>query len=171
MKMRAWFLLSMGMLMIGPQSVWAQERAYPVISVKCDVENDELKIGNQVKWDKEGETFPFSAEQGTYNPWSWVKIDAAKSMTATGQVELSCQLSSNIYTLVLKPWLFNTHFDGKCGHRISAVVTVFRGGSMIVDNKPMEEFCLGNAPVIRGIKVFGKSGQVRYFKIPKHKFL
>ena len=151
----------------------ASDIAYPIITVTCDDAGDVLKIKNEVKWNDAGKHFAFSVKEGTYNPWDWVKISSindSQTVIEDKELELSCQLSNNLYKIVLKPKIFNHSYTGKCGDRISAIVTVFRGGSIIVDDKPMEEFCHGNAPIIRGIKVFGKSGQVKYYKIAKYKF-
>ena len=149
------------------------DTAYPIISVLCDEGGDVLKIKNEVKWNEEGKNFPFSAANGTYNPWDWikhVKTETSEGIIQATKLELSCQLSNNLYKIVLEPKIFNANMKGKCGDRISARVTIFRGGSILIDDKPFEEFCLGNAEVIRGIKVMGKSGQVQYYKVPKHSF-
>lgn len=160
-----------GLLSVVCHSAVAESIAYPVITVQCDEQNDVLKIKNEVKWNEEGKQFPFSAVQGTYNPWDWVRIDATRTVEPSGQLELACQLNNNLYKLVLRPRIFNQNYDGKCGNRLSADVTVFRGGAVVIENQPLEEYCFGNAPVIRGIKVMGKSGEVKYLKVPKHKFL
>lgn len=172
--MKHWILLICLNLpvMIGSVAM-AEDVAYPIITITCDDENDVLKIKNEVKWNDAGKLFAFSEEDGTYNPWDWVKITAVsgqQTIIEKKTPELSCQLSNNLYKIVLKPKIFNHNYTGKCGNRLSAVVTVFRGGSIIVDEKALEEFCHGNAPVIRGIKVLGKSGQVKYYKIAKYKF-
>jgi hypothetical protein len=151
----------------------AEDIAYPIITVTCDDANDVLKIKNEVKWNEAGKNFPFSEQDGTYNPWDWVKISVLKdtqTLIPQKELELSCQLSNNLYKIVLKPKIFNHNYTAKCGNRLSAIVTVFRGGSILVEDKALEEFCLGNSPVIRGIKVFGKSGQVKYYRIARHKF-
>lgn len=171
--MRWTLLIYLGLLSFCASSVVAEEIAYPIITVTCDDQNDVLKIKNEVKWNDAGKMFPFSAADGTYNPWDWVKISAINSQQTVieqKELELSCQLSNNLYKIVLKPKIFNPNYAGKCGNRLSATVTVFRGGSIIINDQPLEEFCLGNAPIIRGIKVFGKSGQVKYYKIAKYKF-
>jgi len=170
---RCILLICLGLFSFYGKLVLAEDMAYPIITITCDDKNDVLKIKNEVKWNEAGRDFPFTAENGTYNPWDWVRISDAnsqKTIIEKKELELACQLSNNLYKIVLKPKIFNPNYTGKCGNRLSATVTVFRGGSLIIDNKPLEEFCLGNAPVIRGIKVFGKSGQVKYYKIARYKF-
>lgn len=154
-------------------TVRAENIPYPIITVTCDDANDVLKIKNEVKWNDAGKHFPFSPEEGTYNPWEWVKINTVNSeqkVVQRRELELACQLSNNLYKIVLKPKIFNHDYQGKCGKHLSAMVTVFRGGSILVEDRALEEFCHGNAPVLRGIKVFGKSGRVKYFKIARYKF-
>ena len=172
--MRLWILLiALSMPVWVGGMAMAEDIAYPIITITCDDENDVLKIKNEVKWNDAGKHFSFSVQQGTYNPWDWVKISEINSQPTIIEQknpELSCQLSNNLYKIVLKPKIFNHNYAGKCGNRLSAIVTVFRGGSIIVNEQPLEEFCHGNAPIIRGIKVFGKSGQVKYYKIAKYKF-
>ena len=167
-----WSVIFLTCLQLGYATAQA-DVAYPIITVTCNQNDDLLKIKNEVKWGDAGKNFPFSAERGTYNPWNWVKIvegNPGKGVIENTKLELSCQLSNNLYKIVLEPKIFNHSYNGKCGDRLSAKVTVFRGGAALVDQKALEEFCHGNAPIIRGIKIFGKSGRVKYYKIAKHKF-
>ena len=150
------------------------DEAYPVITFTCDKNKDVIKVKNEVKWGDEGRNFPFSAEHGTYNPWDWVSIEkealGESKVVPVNKVELSCQLSNGIYKVILEPKIFNSNYLGSCGRKLSAMVTVFRGGALLLDKKPLEEFCRGNAPIIRGVKVMGKTGKVKLYRIAKHRF-
>ncbi len=150
------------------------DEAYPIITFTCDKSNDLIKVKNEVKWGDEGKNFQYSPERGTYNPWDWVSIGKGdireQVIRPTGKVELSCQLSNGIYKVILEPKIFNKNYLGKCGKKISTMVTVFRGGAILLDKKPLEEFCLGNAPIIRGVKVMGKTGKVKLYRMAKHRF-
>lgn len=170
--MKSFFL---GVLLLGLFSLpVAADEAYPIITFTCDKASDVVKIKNEVKWNAEGKNFQYSAERGTYNPWDWVKLGKFGNKDSVVQpvskVELSCQLSNGIYKVILEPRIFNHDYQGSCGKKLSAMVTVFRGGALLLDKKPLEEFCHGNAPIIRGVKVFGKSGKVKLYKIAKHRF-
>ncbi len=150
------------------------DEAYPIITFTCDKSKDVIKVKNEVKWGNAGKQFPFSAEQGTYNPWDWVTIEkeslGENRIVPTSKVELSCQLSNGLYKVILEPKIFNSNYLGSCGKKLSAMVTVFRGGALLLDKKPLEEFCRGNAPIIRGVKVMGKTGKVKLYRIAKHRF-
>ncbi|HEY9053164.1 MAG TPA: hypothetical protein VIQ03_16570 [Gammaproteobacteria bacterium] len=163
-------LLCIGVLLNGPSALAA---IYPVITYTCDSDEDILKIKNEVKYDDEGKNFVYSVKDGTYNPWDWVSIvdrGERRLVSQNKQIELSCQLSNNLYKIILQPKIFNANYLGNCGDRISVIVTIFRGGSVILERKEFESFCHGNAPVIRGVKVFGKSGELKVVEIPKHQF-
>ena len=98
----------------------AEDIAYPIITVTCDDKIDVLKIKNEVKWNDAGKHFSFSAETGTYNPWDWVKItslNGEQTVIQERELELSCQLSNNLYKIVLRPKIFNHDYSGKCGNR------------------------------------------------------
>ncbi len=150
------------------------DEVYPIITYTCDKSSDVVKIKNEVKWNDAGKHFVYDADKGIYNPWDWVKISKGLNKTQVIQmvnkVELSCQLSNGIYKVILEPHIFNRDYQSACGKKLSAVVTVFRGGALLLDQKPLEEFCHGNAPIIRGVKVFGKTGKVKLYKIAKHRF-
>ena len=171
--MKAWIVpvvLICGLLLT-PAAKASQ--AYPVITYTCDPEKDVLKIRNEIKWGDEGKNFSYSDEQGTYNPWDWVAVREQAGRLLASQsksVELSCQLSSNLYKVILEPKIFNVNKSGRCGDKLSVKVTVLRGGSALLDSKELEQFCHGNAPIIMGVKVFGKAGRVKLFKVPKHQF-
>lgn len=148
---------------------------YPVITYICDAKADVIKIKNEVKWNEEGEAVKYTDgdEMAIFNPWDWVSIDdrpPRKLVRESQTIEKTCQLSSGIYKVIFEPHIFNVNALAKCGDRLSAKVTILRGGSMLLERQPLEEFCHGNAPVLRGVKVFGDSGKVKLYKIARHKF-
>lgn len=151
------------------------DKVYPVITYTCDVAADVIKIKNEVKWNEEGEAVKYFEEENNavFNPWNWVTTETTvtKKMTrATGMAEKNCQLSSGIYKIILQPHIFNPNTDGKCGDQISILVTVLRGGTELLSKQEFQDFCHGNSPVIRGIKVQGDTGDVKIFKVARHKF-
>ncbi|MCW9013482.1 MAG: hypothetical protein OQL06_06830 [Gammaproteobacteria bacterium] len=155
------------------QATAIAEQSYPIITYTCDAEKDLLKIKNEVKWGDQGKNFPYSDEQGTYNPWEWVAFrerEGRRLLSESKKIELSCQLSSNLYKVILQPKIFNVNYLARCGDKISTKVTIFRGGVALLDSKELEQFCHGNAPIIRGIKVLGSTGEVKLYKVAKHKF-
>lgn len=170
--MKQWFQLIL--CLVGMLNVTSTLAAiYPVITYTCDPDEDVLKVKNEVKYDDEGKNFAYSETDGTYNPWDWVSIvdrGERKLISENKKIELSCQLSNNLYKVILQPKIFNTNYLGNCGDRISVTVTIFRGGSVILEHKDFEQYCHGNAPVVRGVKVFGKSGEIKVVEIPKHQF-
>ena len=165
------FLLA---LLIIPASFSVRaETPYPIITVECNKQDDVLKIKNEVKWGDAGKNFKFSAEDGTYNPWDWVefvKMSDYRHVKQVKSVELSCELSLGRYKVILEPKIFNANYNGQCGDHLSAKVTIFYGTSLVVDKLPFESFCLGNADVVRGVKVFGNNGTHKIYKIPKSRF-
>ena len=151
---------------------WA-DRPYPIVTYTCDKQGDVLKIKNEVKWGEAGKNFAFSAHDGTYNPWEWVKVEDRNGRALTKQVnsvELSCELSGTVYRVVLEPKLFNPDFNGKCGDKLSVKVSIFMDQAILLESKELERFCRGNTKVIRGIKVFGKKRRVKLYEVPRHKF-
>ena len=148
---------------------------HPVITYTCDVKADVIKIKNEVKWNAEGEAVKYSDgdELALFNPWNWVKIEnrpPRKLVSEKQTVEKTCQLSSGIYKILFRPHIFNVNALAKCGDQISVKVTILRGGTILQDALPMQEFCYGNAPVLRGIKVFGDTAKIKLYKVARHKF-
>lgn len=150
-----------------------EERAWPIITFTCDKAKNEVKIKNEVKWGKTGKNFPFLAEQGTYNPWDLVNIvdrGERRLVSEKQQLELKCKLAKGDYRFVVRPKIFNPNFYGKCGDRLSVMVTIYKNKSILIKNKDMEKFCRGNSPVIRGIKVLGANSKVKLYEIPRSRF-
>ena len=149
------------------------ERAWPIITFTCDKAKNEVKIKNEVKWGVAGQKYPFNAEQGTYNPWDLVKIEARgerKLISEKSQLQLKCRLNQADYTFFVRPKIFNTNFNGKCGDRLSVIVTIRKNSSTLIEEKDMESFCRGNTPVLKGIKVLGKNSKVKLYKIQRSRF-
>jgi len=149
------------------------DRAWPIITFTCDQVKNEVKIKNEVKWGEAGKNFPFNEEQGTYNPWELVNIvdrGERRLVSARSKLELKCKLGPTKYTFVVKPKIFNPNFKGKCGDRLSVKVSVHKNSSTLLEDKDMESFCHGNAPILRGIKVFGQGSRVKLYKVPRSRF-
>ncbi len=155
-------------------SVMAQaDRPWPIITFTCDPSKNEVKLKNEVKWGESGKNFAFNAEQGTYNPWELIAYEdrsKRKVLSQKTELNLSCKLGAVNYRFVIRPKIFNPNIEGKCGDRLSVVVTVYKGETIILMDKPMESFCFGNAPVLRGIKVKGGSNKVKLYKVPRSRF-
>ena len=167
----AFHILFICLLMYLPSAF--ADHAYPVITYTCDQKADVLKIKNEIKWGEAGKNFKFSEADGTYNPWDWVEMEDRGKRRLVRQkksVELICELSGISYKVILEPKLFNPNYFAKCGNKISAKVSIYMGENMLLEKKALEEFCHGNAPIIRGIKVFGAKRKLKLYKIAKHKF-
>lgn len=149
------------------------DRAWPIITFTCDKAKNEVKIKNEVKWGVAGQKYPFNAEQGTYNPWDLVKIEdrgARKLISEKTQLQLKCRLNQADYTFLVRPKIFNTNFNGKCGDRLSVIVTIQKNSSTLIEEKDMESFCHGNTPVLKGIKVLGANSKVKLYKVKRSRF-
>jgi len=149
------------------------DRAWPIITFTCDKTKNEVKLKNEVKWGEAGRNFKFNAKQGTYNPWALIAFEnrgKRRLVSEKAQLNLSCQLGKAKYRFVIKPKIFNTNFFGKCGDRLSVKVSVYKGKSILIEDKVMEAFCHGNAPVLRGIKVKGENSKVKLYKVPRSRF-
>ena len=167
-------LFSICILSIISFSTYAESaRAWPVITFTCDKEKNEVKIKNEVKWGEEGKNFPFSKEQGTYNPWEWVRmLDRGTRILVSekNKLNLSCELKGKIYRFVVSPKIFNPNFNAKCGDRLSVKVSVYMDKYTLLENKDMEPSCHGNTPILRGMKIQGGSNKVRLYKVARSRF-
>lgn len=151
----------------------ADDRIYPLISYDCDSQADILTITNSLLPAEENATFKYSAEDGTYSPWDMVEIDRKADRTLiirSSKVERECTLSSGEYQVLIEPHLFSHDLSGRCGENISGAVTINHDGAELLQRTPFEDFCLGNAPIIIRISVFGKTGEYKIKRIPKYKF-
>ncbi len=149
------------------------ERAWPIITFTCDKSKNEMKLKNEVKWGMAGENFQFNSQNGTYNPWDLVKVEEGAHGLRTSpdkKLKLSCLLGKVEYKLVITPKIFNRDFDAKCGHHLSVKVSIYKNESLLIKEKPMEAYCFGNAPVLRGIKVKGGRDKVKFYKVARSQF-
>ena len=167
-------LISICILFIVSLSVGAENsRAWPVITFTCDKPNNEVKIKNEVKWGDAGKNFPFSKEQGTYNPWEWVKVEDRGVRTLVSEknkLELSCELKGINYRFTISPKIFNPNFNAKCGDRLSVKVSVYMDKYTLLENKDMEPSCHGNTPILRGLKIQGGSNKVKLYTVARSRF-
>lgn len=150
-----------------------EQQVWPIISFTCDKANNILKLKNEVKWGEAGKYFPFNSEQGTYNPWDLVNIEQREGVLTVVEISqwhFKCELSGFEYTLNIRPKIFNADYNGTCGRRLSVSVSVYKGAAEILKDKSMVEFCHGNAPVLRGIKIAGGSSDVKQYKVSRARF-
>ena len=154
-------------------AVTAEGSTYPLVTYKCNVEDDIITLTNSLLSNEEGPSFKYSDEDGTYSPWELVEVDRKTSRTRvvrTKKITKRCTLSSGEYTLTLEPKVFNRNLSGTCGNSISSAFTVSYDGLDIKERTPFEDYCLGNSPIITRVTVFGKTGEVKIKRIPRHKF-
>ncbi|HEY9201561.1 MAG TPA: hypothetical protein VIQ81_08200 [Gammaproteobacteria bacterium] len=146
----------------------SEQRVWPIISFVCDQQNNVLKLKNEVKWGDAGKNFPFNEAQGTYNPWQLVAIEdrhGSQIVVEKASWDLRCNLSGFEYSIILKPKIFNSDFNGSCGDRLSVIISIYKGSEELLADKSMVEFCRGNAPVLRGIKIQGGSSRVQKYEV------
>ena len=151
----------------------ANETTYPLVTYKCNVEDDIITLTNSLLSNEEGPTFKYSDEDGTYSPWHLIEVDRRSSRTRivrTKKITKRCTLSSGEYTVTLEPKIFNRNLSGTCGNSISSAFTVSHDGYNIQGRTPFENYCRGNSPIITRVTVFGKTGKVKIKRIPRYKF-
>lgn len=151
----------------------ATEAIYPLVTYKCNQEADIITLTNSILKGKEGATYKYSDEDGTYSPWDLVEIDRRTERTRivrTKKVVKSCKLSSGEYTITIEPQVFSKNLSGACGTSISSAFTVTFDGFDVRERTPFEDYCRGNSPVITRVTVFGKTGEVKVKRLPRYKF-
>ena len=151
----------------------ASEINYPLISYKCNPEADIITLTNSLLNSDQGTSFKYSDEDGTYSPWNMVEIDRRTENTRivhTKKITKTCTLSSGDYTVTLEPQVFSQNLKGSCGTSISSAFTVSHNDIEIKERTPFEGYCRGNSPIITRVTVFGKTGEVKIKRIPRHKF-
>ncbi len=151
----------------------ANETTYPLVTYKCNVEDDIVTLTNSLLKNDEATTFKYSDEDGTYSPWDLIEIEQRTTSTRivrTKKITKVCKLSSGEYTITLEPKVFNQNLSGTCGSSISSIFTVSYGGFNIQSPTPFENYCLGNSPIITRVTVFGKTGKVKIKRISRYKF-
>jgi hypothetical protein len=149
------------------------ETSYPLVTYKCNTEDDIITLTNSLLPDDEGPTFKYSDETGTYSPWDLVEISQSPSrarVVRTKKIIKHCTLSTGVYTVTLEPKVFNRNLSGTCGASISSAFTVSFDGFNLKERTAFEDYCRGNSPVITRVTVFGKTGDVKVKRIPRYKF-
>lgn len=151
----------------------AADTIYPLVTYKCNTEDDIITLTNSLLSSEEGPGFNYSDEDGTYSPWNLVEIDRNTRHTRivrTKKVVKQCELSSGVYTITLEPHIFSHSMSGPCGASISSSFTVTFDDFDIQGRTPFESYCRGNAPIITRVTVFGKTSEVKIKQIPRFKF-
>ncbi|MDH3343331.1 MAG: hypothetical protein OEY06_03165 [Gammaproteobacteria bacterium] len=148
--------------------------SYPLITYECDPDKDILLVTNVLLKDGKEKDFKYSDTDGTYSPWDMVTIEN-NIIVDSGSIKKECQLSSAKYTIVLEPQVFNPKLsdqklDGFCGATISAAITILSNNVAIMERKPFEFYCSGNTKIITGIKIIGKTGEVKTRVVPRYKY-
>lgn len=148
--------------------------SYPLITYKCDPASDTVLITNSILKNGAEIGYNYSDEDGTYSPWDMVKIKN-DTIIDSGSIKKECRLSTATYTIVLEPQVFNPKLsgqklDGFCGATISAAATILTGNTEILERKSFEFHCSGNTKIITGIKVIGKTGEIKIRRVPRHKY-
>lgn len=149
------------------------QRPWPIITFTCDKNKNEVKLKNEVKWGIAGKNFPFNTKKGTYNPWDLITFEnrnQQRYISEKSQLNLSCKLDGFSYRFLIRPKIFNANTSAKCGDRLSVMVSVFKNNELLLENKAMEAFCNGNAPVLRGIKIQGGQGKIKLYNVPRSRF-
>jgi len=151
----------------------AAETLYPLVTYKCNPDDDIITLTNSLLKGDEGAAFKYSDEDGTYSPWDLVEITRKTSRTRivrTKKITKTCSLSTGEYTITLEPHIFSRDLSGVCGASISSAFTITLDGFDIKGRTPFENFCQGNAPIITRVTVFGKTSGVKIKRIAKYKF-
>jgi len=151
----------------------AAETIYPLVTYKCNPDDDIITLTNSLLKASEGASFKYSDEDGTYSPWDLVEITRKTKRTRivrTNKITKTCTLSSGEYTITLEPQIFSRDLSGVCGATISSAFTITLDGFDIKDRTPFESYCQGNAPIITRVIVFGKTSDVKIKRIAKYKF-
>ena len=151
----------------------AAETIYPLITYKCNPEDDIITLTNSLLKGDEGASYKYSDENGTYSPWDLVEITRKTKRTRivrTKKVTKTCTLSSGDYTITLEPQIFSRDLSGACGSSISSAFTITYDDFDIKERTPFEDYCQGNSPIITRVTVFGKTGEVKIKRIAKYKF-
>ena len=153
---------------------WSETKSInPLITYRCDTESDIIIITNSLLSPEEAKSYEFSDIDGTYNPWDLVTVDHYTkkiSRNSGSKIIKKCTLSSGEYTTTIEPKIFSSDLTSACGHSISGTVTIEYDGFDLMEKSAFENFCLGNAPIITRISVFGKTTEVKVKRIPKYKF-
>jgi len=166
-------LLLLWITLASASSVFATETIYPLVTYKCDPDNDIATLTNSLLKSDEGAAYRYSDEKGTYSPWNLVEIDRSTERTRIVKIKKitkTCKLSSGDYVITLEPQVFSRTLSGACGASISSAFTVTYDDRNIQERTPFEDACRGNSPIITRVTVFGKTREIKIKRIPYHKF-
>ena len=142
---------------------------FPLVTYKCDKAKDIVLVTNALLKDGKEKSFKFSDAEGTYSSWEMVTV-RDDIITGSRSIKKECQLSSAKYTIILDPQIFNHDLKGKCGSTISTAITILSNKEVILERKAFEFYCTGNVKIITGIKVIGKTGEIKTRAIARHKY-
>ncbi len=148
--------------------------SYPLITYECDTAKDIILVTNTLLKDGKEKGFKYSDADGTYSPWDMVIIKK-NTIIDSKSIKKICKLSSAEFTIILEPQVFNPKLanqklDGFCGSTISAAITILSDNEEILERKAFEFHCSGNTKIITGIKVIGKTGEIKTKKVPRYKY-
>lgn len=156
------------------ESSWSNtQNINPLITYRCDIESDIIIITNSLLSPEEAKSYDFDDVSGTYNPWNLVTVDQHNnkvSRNSNSKIIKKCTLSSGEYTTTIEPKIFSADMSSACGQSISGTITIEYDGFELFEKRAFENFCLGNAPIITRISVFGKTSEVKVKQTPKYKF-
>ena len=142
---------------------------HPLITYKCDTEKDILLVTNILLKDGKEKNFQYSDSDGTYSPWDMVEIKDNQIIDSRS-IKKECQLGSAKYSIILEPQIFNNNLDGKCGATISTAITILSNNKELQERKAFEFYCTGNTKIITGVKVIGKTGEIKIREVPRYKY-
>lgn len=149
-------------------NVFAKD-SFPLITYKCDTAKDVLLVTNTLLKDGKEKGFKYSDADGTYSPWDMVKIKNNKIIDSRS-IRKDCKLSAANYSIILEPQIFNNRLDGFCGAVVSTAITILANDEVIKERKAFEFHCSGNTKIITGVKVIGKTGEIKIRAVPRHKY-
>lgn len=142
---------------------------FPLITYECNPAKDFILVTHALLKDGKEKGFKYSKADGTYTPWDLVEIENNKIID-TRSIKNICKLGSVEYSVILEPQVFNKNLDGQCGATISAAITIVANNVAIMERKAFDFYCTGNSPVITGVKVIGKTGEIKTRTEPRYKF-
>lgn len=160
--------LTLLIVLFWTSSIFAKD-TFPLITYECNSAKDFLLVTNTLLKDGKEKDFKYSDTDGTYSPWDMVKIKDNKIIDSSS-VKKECQLSSVKYTVILEPQIFTHSLDGVCGATLSTAITIMTNNEIIQDRRAFEFHCRGNVKVITGLKVIGKTGEIKIRAVPRYMY-
>lgn len=142
---------------------------FPLITYQCDQAKDTILVTNKLLKDGEEKNFKYSDADGTYSPWDLVEIKN-NVIVDSKSIRKECKLSSGEYSVILEPQIFNHDLGGFCGANISIAITILSKNMALLERKAFEFHCSGNTKIVTGVKVIGKTGEIKIREVPRHKY-